>query len=318
MKADEITSEQAWEDFKAGYPDFEEKHVSKGRDGDVASDNQKIEIMTAKIQELQTDVSRLVDSIPQALGTIEEGKTLEAEAEEEMGAEELGEGSEDGELFEGDDELDEYFAGEGAEEDSDEDSEEDSDEEETDGEIPFDEDSDDDAIEESDDDSDDESDDAEVSEDDDEPLEDEDDYIPMDELTDDEEDDESDEEDDEEPEEDNEEEVLEKMVRVLTKMDRRLTRLERENEGLKKQLAKRNTVTTETNMAKSRPRPNTNLRLVKGSYNRPPVSTQYVANQRDIGIGMQKKESPGKNTSVFDSELNEVFAECNRIANQTR
>ena len=112
--------------------------------------------------------------------------------------------------------------------------------------------------------------------------------------------------------------TLVKMVKVLERLDKRITHLERENIGLKKQLSDVNkTVQTEPrNVAKSRPTPNTNLRLVKGSYNRPPVSTQYVANQRDIGIG-KKAESSDDNTSVFRKELNEVFADCNRIANQT-
>ena len=70
MKADEITSEQAWEDFKSGYSEFEEKHIGKGRDGDQASLSDKIDIMNAKLSEITTDMARLTDSVPQALGTI--------------------------------------------------------------------------------------------------------------------------------------------------------------------------------------------------------------------------------------------------------
>ena len=317
MKADDITSEQAWEDFKAGYSDFKEKHVGKGREGDQASLEEKIDVLSAKISELNTDMSRLTDSVPQALGTIEEGKTLEQEAEEEQEEEELAgetgeEGMEEGGLFEDgeDDGLGEFFGDE--EEAVDENGEAVEGEEEITesveegGEVidegeevveddATDEDSEEDATEEGD-------------------------YIPMDDVLNDEgEDSEEDtetEETTEDAEEKDEEEVIDKMVRILEKMDRRITHLERENAGLKKQLSERMKVQTEPrNVAKSRPTPNTNLKLVKGSYNRPPVSTQYVANQRDIGIG--KKTSESSNTSVFRQGLNEVFENCERIANQT-
>lgn len=321
MKAEDITSEQAWEDFKAGYSDFEEKHIGKDREGDQASLDQKIDIMNAKLTELNTDVARLNDSIPQALGTIEEGKTIEEEVEQEGETADMenpeAEGGED-DLFGGeeDDGLDGYFS-EGDEESADDESADDK-EETAEGDEDFAEDSDMETEKQEDDvqtdetsvnadgesdgdmvDVEDESGEAESEGDDD--------FIAIDDIEDDGED---------ESDDDEQEEVLEKMVRILTKMDKRLTRLERENEGLKKQLSKRITVQTEaTNMAKSRPRPNTNLRLVKGSYNRPPVSTQYVANQRDIGVGVSKGESSGQN--VFRQGLNEVFEECNRIANET-
>ena len=332
MKADDITSEQAWEDFKAGYSDFEEKHIGKDREGDKATLEDKLDIMNAKLEELNTDVSRLTDSVPQALGTIEEGKTIEEEAEEsqelgeELGAEEgaenpEAEGGED-DFFGADDGLDEYFAEDGEEAEEGAESPED---EKADGDEDFAEDSDmetekqgDEASEndsvvsaDGDDNGDMENVEGESSEDDD--------FIPIDELDDSDEESEEGEEpaEDEEPDEDEKEEVLEKMVRILTKMDRRITRLERENEGLKKQLSARTVQPQTTNVAKARPRPNTNLKLVKGSYNRPPVSTQYVANQRDVGVGVRKSESQGENTSVFRQGLNEVFEQCNRIANQT-
>lgn len=320
MKAEDITSEQAWEDFKAGYSDFEEKHIGKDREGDKATLEDKIDIMNAKLEELNTDVSRLTDSVPQALGTIEEGKTVEEEAEQEgeLEGEVEAEGGED-DLFGGEDDgLDEYFAedGEVADEESAEGEFAEGESEDAVGDEDFAEETD---IEESDEEGGEASEsDSVVSADGDdngdmenvEETEGEDeDYIPIEDLDD----------SDEEPEkEDEQEEVLEKMVRILTKMDRRITRLERENEGLKKQLSAKMTVQTQTtNVAKSRPRPNTGLRLVKGSYNRPPVSTQYVANQRDIGVGISKGESAGENTSVFKQGLNEVFEKCNRIANQT-
>lgn len=104
------------------------------------------------------------------------------------------------------------------------------------------------------------------------------------------------------------------MVRTLVKMDKRISRLERENAGLKKQLSKFTTVKTETQVVKSRPTPS-RLKLVKGSYNRPPVSTQYVSNQRDIGVGMKKEIPSVVNTA---KGLNDVFAECKRIADETR
>jgi len=324
MKADDITSEQAWEDFKAGYSDFEEKHIGKGREGDQASLEEKIDVLSAKISELNTDMSRLTDSVPQALGTIEEGKTLEDEAEEEQEEQELGEevageeGGEEGGLFDDgeDDGLGEFF---GDEEATDEDGEpaegkeavdengepvegeEDIAESDEGGEV----------IDEG----------EEVVEDDaedDSSAEDEGDYISMDEvMADDGEESEEDTETEETAEEEDkkEDEIIDKMVSILEKMDRRITHLERENAGLKKQLSERMKVQTEPrNVAKSRPTPNTNLKLVKGSYNRPPVSTQYVANQRDIGIG--KKTTESSNTSVFRQGLNEVFENCERIANQ--
>ena len=133
----------------------------------------------------------------------------------------------------------------------------------------------------------------------------EEDYIPINDVFD--EDESEDEPVEETVEEDESEEVLEKMVRVLEKMDARITRLERENEGLRKQLSKATTVKTQ--MIKSRPTPS-RMKLVKGSYNRPPVSTQYVANQRDIGG--QNAEIPSGN--VLSKGLNDVFAECQRIA----
>lgn len=45
MKAEEITSEQAWEDFKAGYSDFEEKHIGKDREGDVSTTDEKLDVI---------------------------------------------------------------------------------------------------------------------------------------------------------------------------------------------------------------------------------------------------------------------------------
>ena len=312
MKADEITSEQAWQDFKAGYSDFEEKHIGKDREGDKAALEEKVDVMNAKLSELSTDVSILSDSVPQALGTIEEGKTLENEAEEEQEEGALEEGAQEEEgLFDDDDGLDEFFAddGEGEEEEVSEDGEEVFEEGEEDiaeadaegepideGEEVAEEDAPDDSTEE-------EGADEEVTEE-----ESDDDYIPMEDLMG---------NDEEAPnEEEEKDKIMEKMVKVLEKMDRRISHLERENIGLKKQLSDMNrTVQTEPrSMAKSRPTPNTGLRLVKGSYNRPPVSTQYVANQRDIGIG-KKAESP-ENTTVFHRELNEVFEDCNRIATQ--
>ena len=319
MMADDITSEQAWEDFKAGYSDFEEKHIGKGRDGDKASLEEKIDVLSAKISELNTDMSRLTDSVPQALGTIEEGKTLEEEVEEEQEGDMLGEEEDDylGDDFfgdGGDEELGDDFGAEGGEEVTDEDGDsesEDSDdgdmvaEDLEEGEEVVEDDADDAESDGGDEDaevSDEESDDTEET-DDSADESDDDDFIPMDDLMD----------DDDEEEKD---EVIDKMVRVLEKMDKRITHLEHENAGLKKQLSQRMTVQTEPrNLAKSRPTPNTNLRLVKGSYNRPPVSTQYVANQRDIGSGVKKESS--SNTSVFRQGLNEVFENCERIANQT-
>ena len=328
MKADDITSEQAWEDFKSGYTDFEEKHIEKGRDGDQASLEEKIDILSAKISELNTDMSRLTDSVPQALGTIEEGKTLEEEAEEndeetDMFGEEddgLGEFFDEGE----EDAVDDEFIAESEEGDvSDDDAVEDEEEvaedenvvsdDVSEEEMSDDEDVVDEDAEETDADAEDDGEEVseEETEDDDEGTsedmaDDDEDYISVDEIM-----------SDDDEEDADEEEVIEKMVAVLDRMDKRIAHLERENAGLKKMLAERDTVQTEPrNLAKSRPRPNTNLKLVKGSYNRPPVSTQYVANQRDIGIGKKKESS--ENTSVFRQGLNEVFENCERIANQTR
>ena len=319
MKAEDITSEQAWEDFKAGYSDFEEKHIGKDRDGDKASLSEKIDLMNAKLEELNTDVSRLTDSVPQALGVIEEGKTVEEEAEQEES---------DDDLFGADDDFDSLFGSDDAGEEpavdedgnpieeSAKDSEEITDEngepvdgdEVTEGEEVADDDVavddkeiSEESVEESDDaeedmpDADGESngEEADVTEED---------YIPIEDL-------------DEEESEDDEEEVLEKMVKVLAKLDKRVTHLERENMGLKKMLSQRQVQTQATPVAKSRPKPNTSMKMVKGSYNRPPVSTQYVANQRDIGIG--KKKESDEETPVFHQALNEVFENCNRIANQT-
>ena len=324
--AEDITSEQAWEDFKAGYSDFEEKHIGKDRDGDKASLDQKIDVMSAKLEELNTDIARLNDSIPQALGTIEEGKTIEAESEEDadIGTNPEGEAEGGGLFGDDDDGLDEYFADEESDENGepiDDEANPDvaGDEEEASGEST--EQTDETSVNadgnsngaEVDVEEDTESTDVEST--DEESAEDEsaeEDFTPIEDIM-------SEDESTEEETPDEEEEVLEKMVRILNKMDKRISRLERENEGLKKQLSKRMTVQTPaSNMAKSRPTPNTNLRLVKGSYNRPPVSTQYSANQRDVGVGIAKKKSEGANTSVFNTELNEVFAECNRIANKTR
>lgn len=312
MKADEITSEQAWEDFKAGYSDFEEKHIGKGRDGDQASIEEKLDVLSAKISELNTDMSRLTDSVPQALGTIEEGKTLEQEAEEEAEGQELSdETGEEGGLFgdtEGDG-LDEFFTDEQVTDENGEPVEEDG--ELVDEEEVTEADEDADVIDEGEQVAEDDATEEETSEDD---------YIPIDDVMSDDEEESEDETVTEEPdkkENKDEEEVIGKMVAILEKMDRRITILERENAGLKKQLSQRMAVQTEPrNVAKSRPTPNTNLKLVKGSYNRPPVSTQYVANQRDIGIG--KKTTVSSDTSMFRQGLNEVFENCERIANQTR
>lgn len=323
MKAEDITSEQAWEDFKAGYSDFEERHIGKDRDGDKASLSEKIDLMNAKLEELNTDVSRLTDSVPQALGVIEEGKTVEEEAEQnEM------EGEDD--LFGADEDFDALLGDESegkepavdengnpieesVEEVTDEDGnpvKEATDEEGkpvdgndvTEGEEAVD---DDVAVddEEITDDSKEDTPEADGESDGDSGDVEDEDYIPIEDL------------DDEESEDEDEEEVLEKMVKVLAKLDKRVTHLERENMGLKKMLSQRQVQTEATPVAKSRPRPNTNLRMVKGSYNRPPVSTQYVANQRDIGIG--KKTENAEETPVFHQALNEVFENCNRIANQT-
>ena len=331
MLAEDITSEQAWQDFKAGYADFEEKHVKsvkKDREGDQASLEEKIDVLSAKLSELNTDMSRLTDSVPQALGTIEEGKTLEEEAEEKQEGDLLDDTTgEDGGLFEGDDGLDEYFAdadgadgaptdaeGEDAQGDADgaEDDTGDADAEVAEEDVQV---------------SDDDVNDTEVSEDmvvgDGAPTDADADenYVSDDDAVDDTGDADADADADEgdEPTEEKteEEEIIEKMVNVLDRLEKRVSHLERENDGLKKMLSQRNmNVQAEPrNVAKSRPIPNTNLKLVKGSYNRPPVSTQYVANQRDIGIGL-KKESAGK-TSMFGRGLNEVFEDCERIANQT-
>lgn len=325
MKADEIDSEQAWEDFKAGYSDFEEKHIGKGRDGDKASLEEKIDVLSAKISELNTDMSRLTDSVPQALGTIEEGKTLEDEAEQEQEEAEL-EGDvlgEEGGLFDDDDGLEDILGEDVADEvEVDENGEPVGDESEKvvgdkdiaeadeGGEVI------DEGEEVAEDDADDDSPADEGAD------EEEGDFIPIDDVMDESEEEVSDEEISDEAteetpaeEEKKDDEIIDKMVRILEKMDRRITHLERENAGLKKQLSERMKVQTEpSNVAKSRPKPNTNLKLVKGSYNRPPVSTQYVANQRDIGIG--KKTAESSNTSVFRQGLNEVFENCERIANQ--
>lgn len=327
MKMDEITSEQAWEDFKAGYSDFEEKHIGKGREGDKASLEEKIDVLSAKISELNTDMSRLTDSVPQALGTIEEGKTLEDEAEEEQeegmleGEEVAGE---EGGLFDDgeDDGLGEFFTDEegGEEAPADEEGNPTEDGGEDGEEVLGEEDGEsidegEEVVEDDADDTSEEGADKEITD------EEEGDFIPIDDVMGDDEEEVSEEETEteeepveEEKEKEDEEEVIDKMVRILEKMDKRISHLERENAGLKKQLSERMTVQTEPNsMAKSRPKPNTNLKLVKGSYNRPPVSTQYVANQRDIGIG---KKAESSNTSVFRQGLNEVFENCERIANQ--
>lgn len=327
MKAEDITSEQAWNDFKSGYSDFEEKHIDKARDGDNASMEEKIDVLSAKISEMNTDLSRLTDSVPQALGTIEEGKTLEDEAEEAEEGDELA-GEEEGgdyldDFFGGDDGLEDESAGgeevvdengeevadgDGLEEFGDEDVAEDDEIEESDDGETIDE-----GEEVVEDDADDDSTADEGASDEDE------DYISMDEIMDDSdgEEAESDEEEVEATDDKDEEKLIDKMVAVLEKMDMRITHLERENAGLKKQLADQKRMTVQTmpnNMAKSRPTQNATLKMVKGSYNRPPVSTQYVANQRDIGIGKKKESS---NTSVFRQGLNEVFENCERIAHQT-
>ena len=302
MKAEDITSEQAWEDFKNSYAEFKERHIDKDRDGSHASLEEKINILTAKISELNTDMARLGDSVPQALGVIEENKTLEEEVKEVEESD-----KEDDEFFEGDDGLDEYFT------DLDEEDESDSDESESDSkEAPKKSDenveSDEDYAE------DDEETDAESDED----------YIPIDgddEDTDDAEADDAEDDEDYVPiddeDEDSDDEIIEKMISVLEKMDRRISHLERENEGLKKMLSTKETVPIlSPSLTKSRPTPNTNLRMVKGSYNRPPVSTQHVANQRDIG--MSKASAGDSSESLFAKRLNEVFEECDRIAHQER
>ena len=325
MKADDITSEQAWEDFKAGYSDFKEKHVksvAKDREGDNASLEEKIDVLSAKISELNTDMSRLTDSVPQALGTIEEGKTIEEEAEDEQEEETLeGEvADEEGGLFDDDDGLDDIFGNDETGEEGDADADGLDQALGDDGE-PTDEDNEgiDEGEEVVEDDADD------VSDESDEDADSDEDFIPIDDVMNDEESSEDegteetedeDTETEESEDEDEKEEIIDKMVHILEKMDKRITHLERENAGLKKMLSQKNTTvqTEPRNVAKSRPTPNTNLRLVKGSYNRPPVSTQYVANQRDIGIG--KKTDNTTDTPVFRQGLNEVFENCERIANQ--
>ena len=87
---DDMDSEQAWEDFKSGYTDFIEQHVSEGqvnksKDGETSSIEGKLDTLLAIQQEQRVDIERLTDVIPQLKGDIEQQNELEETEEGEEG-----------------------------------------------------------------------------------------------------------------------------------------------------------------------------------------------------------------------------------------
>lgn len=333
---DDMDSEQAWEDFKSGYSDFVEHHVTSGqvnkaKDGDTSSIEGKLDTLLAIQQEQMVDIERLTDVIPQLKGEIEENKRLEESEEGEEGdpmADLFGGGDVAvGDDTEGvddfadipddeDDYTDDEIAmmdedGEETVESDDGDTievesdtevvEDDGDEYEVvkDGSVEI-EDSDD--GESNDEESDNEDSDNEESDDDED-----DDFIPIEDIMAEDDDDEDSEEDDDEEESDDEEldEVLEKMVHTMAKMNKAIKKLtaqvehlERENRAMKKSM----TVQPMHNHGQ-RPIP---IKKQIGVVSKPPVGVGYTANQ--VG-GVDERSIP-----FTKSTPQQILDACNRVA----
>lgn len=298
---DDMDSEQAWEDFKSGYTDFIEQHVSEGqvnksKDGETSSIEGKLDTLLAIQQEQKVDIERLTDVIPQLKGDIEQQNELE-EAEEEDPMADLFGGEADGVPMEGAEETEE-----GEEEDL--------------SDIPDDEDdfSDDEIAmmdedgEEATEDVDGDTEDIEVEEEsvEEEDGDSEDDFIPIEDIMSDM-DDEDESEEESEEEEDDVDEVLEKMVHAMAKMNKAIKKLtaqvehlEKENRAMKKSMI----VQPMTSTHGQRPIP---IRKQVGVVSKPPVGVGYTANQ--IG-GVDDMN----NRSFSNSTPQQILDMCNRVA----
>lgn len=299
---DDMDSEQAWEDFKAGYTDFVEQHVSEGqvnksKDGETSSIEGKLDTLLAIQQEQRVDIERLTDVIPQLKGDIEQQNELE---ETEGGEEE--------------DPMADLFGGEteGVPMDGAEESEEG---EEDLSDIPDDEDDfTDDEIammdeggEEATKDADGDTEDIEVEEEsvEEEDGDNEDDYIPIEDIMSDMDD--EDESEEESEDEDEVDEVLEKMVHAMAKMNKAIKKLTAQVEHLEKEnraMRKSMTVQPMTSTHGQRPIP---IRKQVGVVSKPPVGVGYTANQ--IG-GVDDVN----NRSFSKSTPQQILDMCNRVA----
>lgn len=319
---DDMDSEQAWEDFKSGYSDFVEHHVTSGqvnkaKDGDTSSIEGKLDTLLAIQQEQMVDIERLTDVIPQLKGEIEENKRLE-ESEEGEDGDPMADLFGDGGMAVGDDSesVDEYADIPDDEDDytddeiamMDEDDEEAVDDDdgdiievESDTEVVDDDDDESEVVEDDSveiEESDDEDDDDEESDDED------DDFIPIEDIM---SEDDDDEEDDDEEESDDEEldEVLEKMVHTMAKMNKAIKKLtaqvehlERENRAMKKSM-------TVQPMQRHGQRPMP-IRKQVGIVSKPPVGVGYTANQ--VG-GVDNMAVP-----FTKSTPQQILDACNRVA----
>lgn len=325
----DMTSEQAWNDFKSQYI---------GKSANDTTLDAKLDTVMSAVQEMKVDIDRVTDTIPQMQGEIEEQKTLENESQGEDQIEEFGDDVSEDMTDEEQSDFDSLFGDMGGEDGEAEDGEGTADDDTEDG-SPY-----SDLID--DEDSEDSEDGEEMGEDEEKkPIELEDteaegqtdegeeDYTPIDEImADDEESDdstdeeESDEDADEEPsedadasdeeevveeEEDDTEEILEKMVKAMSNMDARITALERENKALRKMM----TVKNEPSVRKAQSRPQPTIRkTVAGSVNRPPIGISYSANgnlyQNDADGTVKGMPTP----TIGKSSVEEVLAYCDSVA----
>lgn len=311
---DDMDSEQAWEDFKSGYTDFIEQHVSEGqvnksKDRETSSLEGKLDTLLAIQQEQKVDIERLTDVIPQLKGDIEHQNELE-ETEEEEGdpMADLFGGETDGVPMEGAEET---------EEDEEDLSDIPDDEDDfTDDDIAMMDEDGEDATEDVDGDTEDTEVEGESVEEEDGDSKD--DYIPIEDIMSEEEsdeeeeseeesDDEDESEDESEEEEDDVDEVLEKMVHAMAKMNKAIKKLtaqvehlEKENRAMKKSM----TVQPMTSTHGQRPIP---IRKQVGVVSKPPVGVGYTANQ--IG-GVDDTN----NRSFSKSTPQQILDMCNRVA----
>lgn len=311
MKANDMTSEEAWADFKSQY-------IEKNAETTIDA---KLDTVMSAVQEMKVDIDRITDTVPQMQGAIEEQKTIENEKEGEDQVEQFGDdvsegmAGEDAPLEDGASDFDSLFDldsdeelgdEEVSEEVSDKDTEKTEDGEETD----------------------------DVSSDEEESVTEEEDkdYVPISDIMDEDDEDteeseeeetvdteeeaddtdgETDDSEDEEESEEDTEEVLEKMVKALDLMDMRISALERENKALRKML----TVKNEVPMRKSQSRPQSVIRkTVAGSVNRPPVGISYNPN----GNLYQNTDAVNKGASIPTVGKNtpaEILAYCDKVAN---
>lgn len=318
----DMTSEQAWQDFKSQYI---------GKSANDTTLDAKLDTVMSAVQEMKVDMDRISDTVPQLQGEIAEQETIENEQEDDGQIDEFGDDVTD-ELQDGApiDENGQPMEGEESEEDDDNffdslfagDSEEETPEGQSEDSIEESEAPDEDGSEETD-----TQDEAES----------EDDYTPIDEILSEDEDAEEDAESDdaiedtddsedtedegedaveesEEESEEDDEEILEKMIRILKSQDRRISALERENMALRKAISENTVKTTQVRKTRvSRPAPPIR-KMVSGSVSRPPIGISYSAN----GNSYESEEAVTKGLSAPEfgkASPQEVLAYCNLRAN---